>query len=210
MPFVIGLTGGIGSGKSTVAEMFSELGAGVVDTDRIAHELTGPGGAALGAIALRFGERFLTPNGGMDRELMRSLIFSDPDAKSDLEAILHPLIRTESARRVAESAAPYILLVVPLLFETGKDPERFQRVLVVDCEEQTQLERVVSRSGLHPEQVHAIMENQVPRAQRVAGADDLIRNEGDMAGLRAQILPLHRKYLELAAQAARPVGNDRP
>lgn len=206
MPFVVGLTGGIGSGKSTVADIFSELGAGVVDTDRIAHELTGPGGAALDAIALRFGKRFLAPNGGMNRELMRSLVFSDPDAKTDLEAFLHPLIRAESARRVVASAAPYVLLVVPLLFETGRDPERFQRVLVVDCDEQTQLERVVTRSGLHPDQVHAIMANQVPRAKRVAGADDLIRNEGDIAGLRAQILPLHRKYLELAARAA-PPGN---
>lgn len=206
MPFVVGLTGGIGSGKSTVADIFSELGAGVVDTDRISHELTGPGGAALDAIALRFGRRFLAPNGGMNRELMRSLVFSDPDAKTDLEAILHPLIRAESARRVVASAAPYVLLVVPLLFETGRDPERFQRVLVVDCDEQTQLERVVTRSGLHPDQVHAIMANQVPRAKRVAGADDLIRNEGDIAGLRAQILPLHRKYLELAARAA-PPGN---
>jgi len=201
MPFVVGLTGGIGSGKSTVADIFAELGAGVVDTDQIARELTGPGGAALEAIALRFGHRMMTQTGGMDRDLMRSLVFSDPDAKSDLESILHPLIRAESDRRIAESTAPYVVLVVPLLFETGRDPGRFQRVLVVDCDEQTQVERVVQRSGLDPGQVRAIMATQISRAQRVAAADDLIRNDADIDGMRAQILPLHRKYLELAARA---------
>lgn len=201
MPFVVGLTGGIGSGKSTVADIFSELGAGVVDTDRIAHELTNPGGAAVDAIARRFGKRFLTSAGGMNRELMRTLIFSDPGAKSDLESILHPLIHTEYARHIAESTAPYVLLVVPLLFETGRPPGRFQRVLVVDCDEQTQVDRVVRRSGLHPDQVRTIMANQVSRAQRVTGADDLIRNDSDIAEVRAQILPLHQKYLELAARA---------
>lgn len=201
MPFVVGLTGGIGSGKSTVADIFGELGAGVVDTDQIARELTSPGGAALEAIALRFGHRFLTAAGAMDRELMRSLVFSDPGAKSDLESILHPLIRAESERRIADSTAPYVVLVVPLLFETGRDPGRFQRILVVDCDERTQVERVVRRSGLDPDQVRAIMANQMSRAQRVARADDLVHNDTDIAGLRAQILPLHRKYLELAARA---------
>lgn len=200
MPFVVGLTGGIGSGKSTAADIFAELGAGVVDTDQIARELTSPGGAALEAIALRFGRRSLTSTGGMDRKLMRSLVFSDPDAKSALESILHPLIRAESDRRIAGSTAPYVVLVVPLLFEAGRDPGRFQRVLVVDCDERTQVDRVVRRSGLDPGQVRAIMANQISRAQRAASADDLIRNDTDIADLRAQILPLHRKYLELAAR----------
>lgn len=200
MPFVVGLTGGIGSGKSTVADIFSELGAGVVDTDRIAHDLTGPGGAALDAIANRFGTRFLTSAGSLNRELMRSLVFADPGAKSDLESILHPLIGAESARLVTASEAPYVLLVVPILFETGGDPKRFQRVLVVDCDEQNQVDRVLRR-GLQSEQVQAIMATQVSRAQRLAGADDVIRNNADIPGLRAQIVPLHRKYLELAAHS---------
>lgn len=198
MPFVVGLTGGIGSGKSTVAGIFSELGAGVVDTDRISHDLTSPGGAALDAIAHRFGTQYLTSAGGLNRELMRALVFSDPGAKSDLESILHPLIGAESARLVRASDAPYVLLVVPLLFETSGHSRRFQRVLVVDCDEQNQVSRVVRR-GLPPSQVHAIMAAQVSRAQRLAGADDVIRNDADIPGLRAQIAPLHRKYLELAA-----------
>lgn len=197
MTFVVGLTGGIGSGKSTVADIFSELGAGVVDTDRISHDLTSPGGAALDAIAHRFGTQYLTSAGGLNRELMRSLVFTDPGAKSDLESILHPLIGAESVRLVSASAAPYVLLVVPLLFEAGGDSGRFQRVLVVDCDEQKQVDRVISR-GLPSEQVHAIMATQVSRAQRLAGADDVIHNDADIPGLRAQIVPLHHKYLELA------------
>lgn len=199
MPFVVGLTGGIGSGKSTVADMFSELGAGVVDTDRVAHDLTSPGGAALDAIAHRFGDRYLTSAGSLNRELMRSLVFTDPGAKSDLESILHPLIGAESTRLVGASEAPYVLLVIPLLFEFSGGPKRFQRVLVVDCDEQNQIDRVVRR-GLQSEQVRAIMATQVSRAQRLAGADDVIRNNADIPELRAQVVPLHRKYLELAAR----------
>lgn len=205
MPFLVGLTGGIGSGKSTVADIFSELGAGVVDTDQISRDLTSPGGAAIEAIARRFGMRFLTSAGGLNRELMRSLVFTDPSAKSDLESILHPLIGVESTRLVSASEAAYVLLVVPLLFETGGDSKRFQRVLVVDCEEQTQVDRVVRR-GLQSDQVRAIMATQASRAQRMAGADDVIRNDADIPGLRAQIVPLHHKYLELAIRSRTATG----
>lgn len=201
MHFVVGLTGGIGSGKSTVAELFAGLGAGVVDTDRIAHDLTGSGGAALQAITRRFGTQYLTIDGALDRERMRALVFSDPSAKTALESILHPMIRAESARLIAESNAPYVVLVVPLLFETCGNRDQVQRVLVVDCDEQTQIDRVVHRSKLRAEEVRAIIATQAARAQRLAGTDDVISNDTDVAGLRAQVAPLHRKYLELAARS---------
>jgi dephospho-CoA kinase len=200
MRFLVGLTGGIGSGKTTVADQFAELGADLVDTDRIAHDLTAVGGSALIAIARRFGDKYLTDAGALDRERMRALVFSDPAAKKDLESILHPMIRSETARLVSDSVAPYTMLVVPLLFETGDHRERVQRVVVVDCDEQTQIDRVVRRSRLRPEEVRAIMATQISRAQRLEGADDVIRNDTDIDGLRPQVALLHRKYLELAAR----------
>lgn len=205
MRFVVGLTGGIGSGKSTVADLFAELGAGVVDTDRIAHDLTASGGAALQTITRRFGAQYLTEDGALDRKRMRGLVFSNLTAKTELEAILHPMIRAESARQIDESDSPYVVLVVPLLFETRGSRDQIQRVLVVDCDEQTQIDRVVRRSGLQADEVRAIIAAQAPRTHRLAGADDVIHNDTDVAGLRAQVAPLHRKYLELAARFRSPV-----
>jgi dephospho-CoA kinase len=194
---VIGVTGGIGCGKTTATNLFLAHGAAVVDTDEIAHEFTRPGGAAIPAISARFGARYLTADGALDRAAMRRLVFADPAAKADLEAILHPLIRQEAARRVEAAEAPYVLLVVPLLVETGGDRRSMARVLVIDCEEDAQVERVVRRSGLRPEQVRAIMQTQATRAQRLAVADDVLRNDGDEAALADQVAQLHRLYLSL-------------
>jgi len=200
MSLVIGLTGGIGSGKSTAAELFSSLGAAVVDTDVIAHELTGVRGAAMPEIVATFGRGAMLADGALDRPAMRRLVFSDPSQKRRLEAILHPLIGRESEIRCqAASASPYVLLVVPLLVESGSFAQRVDRVLVVDCDEALQLARVMARSGLAQGQAQAIMANQATRAQRLAVADDVLFNGGARDDLAAQISALHRRYLELAA-----------
>lgn len=201
MPFAVGLTGGIGSGKTTVAELFAELGAGVVDTDEIAHALTGPGQAAVGEIARRFGAQYATADGTLDRTRMRKLAFGDARAKKDLESILHPLIRREAERRVANSTAPYAILVVPLLFESGTYQTLVQRVLVVDSDQETRIERVRRRNNLSREEILAIMAAQIGQAERVRRADDVIRNDGDLAALAAHVAVLHRTYLDLAAES---------
>ncbi|HKQ25447.1 MAG TPA: dephospho-CoA kinase, partial [Burkholderiales bacterium] len=195
----VGLTGGIGSGKTTVSELFAELGAGVVDADEIAHALTGPGQAAVGEIARRFGPQYLRADGTLDRTRMRKLAFEDARAKKDLESILHPLIRHEAERRLASSTAPYAILVVPLLFESGAYQTLLQRVLVVDSDQETRIERVKLRSNLSRDEILAIMAAQVGQAERLRRADDVIRNDGDVAALAAQVAVLHRKYLDLAA-----------
>lgn len=199
-PYVIGLTGGIGSGKSAAADIFEKLGACVVDTDAISHELTQAGGAAIPAIRSAFGNAVIRQEGALDRAAMRTLAFADPLARAKLEAILHPLIRSTSAARVAVADGPYVILVVPLLIESHHYRERVQRVAVVDCSEQTQIDRVVRRSGLSAEQVCAVMAAQVGRPERLAAADDVIDNEGDCAALAAQIAVLDARYRELAAQ----------
>ena len=201
MPFAVGLTGGIGSGKTTVAELFAELGADVVDTDEIARALTGPDQAAVGEIARRFGPQFVTADGALDRVRMRKLAFEDTRAKKDLESILHPLIRREAERRVANSTAPYVILVVPLLFESGAYRTLVRRVLVVDSDQETRIERVKRRDNLPREEILAIMASQVGQAERVRRADDVIRNDGDLAVLEPQVAALHRKYLDLAAES---------
>jgi dephospho-CoA kinase len=200
MPFAVGLTGGIGSGKTTVAELFAELGAGVVDTDEIAHTLTGPGEAAVGEIARRFGPQVITADGALDRARMRKLAFEDARAKKDLESILHPLIRREAERQVGNSTAPYVILVVPLLLETGAYPNLVRRVLVVESDQETRIDRVRNRSNLRREEIQAIMSSQVGQAERLHRADDLIRNDGDLADLWPQVAALHRKYLDLATK----------
>ncbi len=203
MTFIVGLTGGIGSGKSTVAELFVRRGAALVDTDAIARQLTGPHGAAMPEIGAAFGPGIAGADGGLDRAAMRRLVFSDPVARARLEAILHPPIRRESmARCTAADAAPYVLLAVPLLVETdgpGGFRGRVDRVLVVDCDEKSQIARVVARDGLTPGMVRAIIAAQATRAQRRAAADDLINNGGDAGNLAAQVDILHRHYLALAA-----------
>ncbi len=198
MSFVVGLTGGIGSGKSAVANLFAAHGVAVVDTDVIAHELTGAHGAAMPAIAAQFGDSLLGPDGRLNRAAMRQLVFSDASAKSRLEAILHPLIRRESEQRCQSAQSPYVLLVVPLLLESGAYRQYVKRILVVDCAETTQIARVMARSGLDAEEVRAIMETQASRALRCAAADDVVVNEADLASLSAQVDDLHRRYLEMA------------
>jgi dephospho-CoA kinase len=195
----VGLTGGIGCGKSKAADMFAELGADVVDTDAIAHELTGPGGGAMAALRQAFGPEYLRDDGALNRERMRALVFSDPAAKAKLESILHPLIRSESRRRIEASSAPYVLLVVPLLIETGGYNDVVDRILVVDCDESTQLARTMARSRLSQEDVRRIMSTQASRTKRLQSANDVISNDADMNSLRSQVEVLHRRYVRAAA-----------
>lgn len=198
MPYVVGLTGGIGSGKSAAADAFGKLGATVIDTDAIAHELTGPGGAAIPEIERQFGKAFIDAQGAMNRQRMRDLVFSDAEEKQRLESLLHPLIRAESARRVAAAAGPYAVLVVPLLVESPGYRERVNRVLVVDCPEPLQIARVMQRSNLPEAQVRRIIAAQIQRERRRAAADDVIDNSGTIAALQQQVLKLHEQYLARA------------
>ncbi|MDD5295328.1 MAG: dephospho-CoA kinase [Rhodocyclaceae bacterium] len=203
MPFIIGLTGGIGSGKSAAASLFGHLGATVVDTDAISHELTGPGGLAMPLLKAAFGEAIAAPDGSLDRPLMRRLAFSEPGVRTRLEDILHPLIRDESRLRCETATGPYVVLVVPLLLESGDYRRRVARVLVVDCPEETQVDRVMARSQLPEEEVRRIMAAQIGRPKRLSTADDVIENGGGLAELEAQVAALHRRYLELAGGATK-------
>ncbi len=198
MAFSVGLTGGIGCGKSTVAELFAGLGATIVDTDAIAHSLTAPHGAAMPAILAEFGPGFVTPEGALDRARMRSLVFADAGARGRLEAILHPRIRDATAAAAAIATGPYVIFAVPLLIESGSWSERVSRVLAVDCSEDTQVARVMQRSGLSAGQVRAIMATQVTRAQRLAAADDVIDNDDGLEALLPQVTRLHERYLALS------------
>jgi len=192
------LTGGIGSGKSLVADMFAALGAALIDTDLIAHQLTVPRGLAMPAIAAQFGPDFIDPGGAMDRARMRAAVFSDPAVKRRLEAILHPLIRIETERAAAEAQGAYRIFVVPLLVESGKWKERVSRVLVVDCPETLQVSRVISRNGLAEAQVRAIMAAQASRQARLDAADDVIVNDAGIAQLTPQVERLHALYCGMA------------
>jgi dephospho-CoA kinase len=196
--FVVGLTGGIGSGKSAAAEEFARLGASIVDTDAIAHELTARDGLALGPIRTAFGPEALGPDGAMDRARMREHVFADPSAKRTLEGILHPMIRQESARRIEAAKGPYVVHVVPLLIESGDYAKRVDRVLVVDVPDEVQVERVRER-GLADEQVRSIIRSQAARSERLAAADDVIDNGGTLEALRNQVAALHEKYLQFAS-----------
>lgn len=199
--FTLGLTGGIGSGKTTVANMFAGLGAAVVDTDQIAHRLTAPGGLAIAAIRSQFGDAFITPDGAMDRAAMRRHVFSDSAEKQKLEQILHPLIRLQTESEAQHAIGDYLIFVVPLLVESGNWKNRCDRILVVDCDESTQIQRVMARNGLSEQQVHAIMQAQAGRQQRLLAADDVIVNQGNFEEVRERVLQLHLKYLRLAQQA---------
>lgn len=195
--FCVGLTGGIGSGKSAAADMFKALGAAIVDTDVIARQLTAPGGTAIPALRAAFGDAILAADGALDRNRMRALAFSSADAKGRLEQILHPMIRAESRRQVGEADGAYVVLVVPLLVETGSYRDIVKRIVVVDCEEQTQIRRTMARSGLDESAVHAIMRAQATRSQRLAAADDVIRNEAGLDELQKQVAALDRLYRQL-------------
>ena len=199
-PYTVGLTGGIGSGKSVVAERFGKLGVAVIDSDEIARELTRPGGAAIEPIRAAFGSGLIGADGALDRAGMRRLAFGDGAAKKKLEAILHPLIREESARRSERADSAYAILVVPLLIESGIDRSRCARVLVVDCTEAQQIERVMRRSGLSEGEARDILAAQATREQRLALADDVIDNSGAPEALERQVSRLHGQYLTLAAK----------
>jgi dephospho-CoA kinase len=195
---VVGLTGGIGSGKSAAAEEFARLGATVVDTDLIAHELTAAGGKAIEPVRRRFGDAAIGAGGAMDRAWMRQRAFSDPEAKKALEAILHPMIREESRRRIGAATGAYVVHAVPLLVESGDFRQRVDRVLVIDVPEALQVARVRARSALAEDAIRAIMRAQASRAERLAAADDVLDNSGTLDALRHGVRALHEKYLQLA------------
>lgn len=205
MTYVVGLTGGIGSGKSAVAKLFEDKGIAVIDSDAIAHELTRAGGEAIEAIRAEFGAALIDREGALDRAGMRQLAFSDPRARQRLERILHPRIRALAAARAGTAASPYVILMVPLLVEGGLSDEnnrrRYQRVLVVDCPEDLQIERVARRSGLGAQEVRRIIASQVSRSERLAAADDVIDNGGALEALGPQVERLHARYLALAGPA---------
>lgn len=200
--YIVGVSGGIGSGKSTVAEFFVRLGAAVIDTDQVAHALTANGGAAIPALRAAFGDAVMTPAGGLDRPAMRQRVFAHPAERRRLEAILHPLIRQESQRLCAAAEAAYALLLIPLLAETAaSSPYRFlDRILIVDCDEATQLSRVMRRNELSEAEVRAIMATQVGRDARRALADDLIVNDGQLDAVASQVAALHARYKKLSAE----------
>lgn len=197
MVFKVALTGGIASGKSTVAGLFADLHVPVIDTDVLAREVVVPGSAGLAAVAERFGPDIVGPDGRLARRRLRSLIFQDSQAKQDLEAILHPRIRALVARRSAAAGGPYQVIEIPLLVESGQRMDA-DRVLVVDCDEATQIARLTARDGSDEAQARRILAQQATREQRLAVADDVIVNDTDIANLSAQVLALHTGYLAMA------------
>jgi dephospho-CoA kinase len=198
--FVVGLTGGVGSGKSTVADLFVEQGVALVDTDMIAHQLTAAGGAAMPALIEEFGAQVVTAAGALDRPVMRQLAFADASVRQRLEAILHPMIRQAADRQCLAAVTPYVLLAVPLLVESASYRQRCDRVLVVDCPESLQINRVMARSGLSAAEVGRILGAQASRAQRLAIADDVIINAGGRGILPPRVYELHQAYLALARE----------
>jgi len=198
--FTVGLTGGIGSGKSTVADCFAALDVPVIDTDVIARDLTtAPGGAALDAIRAAFGATAMQADGTLDRAALRRRVFADGAARRQLEAILHPRIRQVVDDMLATLSAPYALIVIPLLVETGGYQDVLNRVLVVDCPEDVQIARVRARSGLTQAEIKAILAAQAGRAERLAVADDIIVNTSTVEALQAEVAALHQRYLALAS-----------
>jgi dephospho-CoA kinase len=200
---VIGLTGGIGSGKTTVAGCFARQGAAIVDTDEISRALTAAGGAALTALREAFGDRYFRGDGALDRDAMRSAAFEDPKARARLEAVLHPAIRAAADAALESARGPYAIVVVPLFFETRGYLDRVSRVLVVDCPEEVQLARTMARSALAAEAVRAIMAAQWPRWRRLQSADDVVWNGGEVRNLDAQCERLHRFYCTIPPKLRR-------
>ena len=198
MPYTVGLTGGIGSGKSVVASLFEKLGAAVVDTDVIAHQLTEAGGAAIPAIQARFGGDFLNADGSLNRSAMRQRVFSDPNAKQALENILHPMIRQRVDAEIATRQAQYVMLAAPLLVETGAYRDRVERVVVVDCSEELQLTRTAARSKLSSAEIKSIMATQAARAERLRHANDIILNNGELGSLSIPVAVIDQRLRALA------------
>jgi dephospho-CoA kinase len=199
--FRVGLTGGIASGKTTVARLFEALGVPVIDTDRLAREVVAPGQPLLARIAERFGNAVLAPDGSLDRAALRSIVFADSAARAALEQMTHPAIQALLEQRSATAGGPYQIHVIPLLVETGAQRKRVDRVLVVDCSEELQIRRLQARDGSTLEQARSILAAQVSREARLAVADDIIVNGGDLQPLRDQVAALHARYLQLARQA---------
>lgn len=194
----VGLTGGIASGKSTVAKLFAALGVPIIDADEVARDVVAPGTALLATLGETFGPGILQPSGALDRRALRNVVFADPDARRTLEGLMHPAIRAETDRRIAAARGPYVMLAIPLLAETnGKG--RVDRVLVVDCPEDVQIRRLQARDGSTREQALAILAAQATRTQRLAIADDVIRNDGEVTSLSRDVERLHAQYLEAAA-----------
>ncbi len=198
-PLVIGLTGGIGSGKSACAALFREQGVAVIDADELAHALVAPGEPALAAIITEFGPEYLAADGRLDRGKLRLRVFADPASRHRLEAILHPLIRNNINELVDSVQTPYCIISIPLLLETGQT-DLVDRVLVIDVPEALQISRAAARDRLSVDRIRPILETQVKRATRLAAADDVISNTGSLDELAATVQTLHEKYLSLSAR----------
>ena len=203
MAYVVGLTGGIGSGKTAVADAFATLGVEIVDADALAYRISAAGAQGFAAIRVAFGDAIVGADGELDRAALRHLVFADVAARRQLERILHPLIRAEAERQVRSWRGAYGIVVVPLLLEREGLRSIIDRILVVDCPEDEQVRRVVARSGLSTEEVHAIMATQLDRARRRAAADDIVDNSGTISAIAPQVRALDRRYRELAAAHAR-------
>ncbi len=202
MAYIVALTGGIGSGKSTIADAFARLGVAIVDADVIARQVVEPGSPALAAISAHFGNKMLLGDGSLNRSALRQRIFSHPDDKTWLNQLLHPLIHQETQRQLAQVNGPYALWVVPLLVENHLQ-DRADRVLVVDVDDETQLARTIARDGISRQQAQDILSAQATREQRLAVADDVIDNSGTAQGIEPYVAALHRRYLELAMPETR-------
>ncbi len=198
--FRVGLTGGIASGKSTVAKFFAALGVPIIDTDQVAREVVEPGQPPLERLVERFGRTILTADGHLDRPKLREIVFSDPKARADLEALTHPAIGTAVEAWSAAAGGPYQILILPLLVEKNLAPH-VDRVLVVDCSEELQIRRLQARDGSTVEQARAILNAQASRTARLKAAHDVIQNEGDLSAVRDQVSALHTRYLELSGQS---------
>ena len=196
---LIGLTGGIGSGKTAVSDLLAKLGAGIVDTDLIAHQITAPHGAAIALIEKQFGPDFIAADGALNRDKMRALVFAKPEARKSLEAITHPLIRQETVRqalRLGKEGVPYLVFVVPLLIESSSWIELIDRLVLVDCSEETQIQRVMQRSNLPREEIERILAAQASREERLKHADVVIKNQGSLKDLEVAVQSLHQKILQ--------------
>ncbi|QWE20797.1 dephospho-CoA kinase [Polynucleobacter sp. AP-Kolm-20A-A1] len=197
---LVGLTGGIGSGKTAVSDLLGKFGAGIIDTDLIAHQVTSPGGAAIPAILERFGPEFIDSTGALNRSKMRTLVFANPESRQALEQITHPLIRQETIReanKLAQAGAPYLVFVVPLLIESNSWRGIVDYLVVVDCPKETQIERVMRRSNLPREEVEQILQAQASREERLSQADVVIENQGSLATLEVEVQDLHQKILQI-------------
>ncbi len=197
---LIGLTGGIGSGKTAVSDMLGELGAGIIDTDLISHQITAPGGKAIPLIANAFGADFIDPQGALIRSKMRALVFEDPSARKVLEQITHPLIQEETSKqalKLAKSGAPYLVFVVPLLIESGSWVKLIDYLVVVDCSEETQIQRVMHRNNMARSDVENVLKAQTSRNARLAAANAVIENQGGLDELKSEVLKLHQQLLKI-------------